>query len=314
MTVRLQADAVFTVDADDTVWQPGAVELDAGLITWVGDPTATPAAPATTVRDMGGLLMPGLVNCHGHSPMTLLRSAGDGLPLERWLNEAVWPREARLTDDDVYWGMMLGADELLGNGVTTTCEQYRHPGIVAEAAVDSGIRCLLTPGIFDVPGHGPEGEWQFQLAEACRLFDEMDGRAGRLHLGFGPHAAYSLPPEGLRAVAKAAQQRDAVIQIHLAETEAEGRVVEERHGVGAPAHLARLGVLDGRVLAAHCVWLDEEEMDVMAAHDVAVAHCPGSNGKLGAGVAKLTAHACPWAPRGVGHRRPGLQRRPPPVG
>ena len=113
---------------------------------------------------------------------------------------------------------------------------------------------------------------------------------------------------------RAAQQRDAVIQIHLAETEAEGRVVEERHGVGAPAHLARLGVLDGRVLAAHCVWLDEEEMDVMAAHDVAVAHCPGSNGKLGAGVAKLTAHAGPWAPRGVGHRRPGLQRRPPPVG
>ena len=110
MTVRLQADAVFTVDADDTVWQPGAVELDAGLIIWVGDPTATPAAPDTTVRDMGGLLMPGLVNCHGHSPMTLLRSAGDGLPLERWLNEAVWPREAQLTDDDVYWGMMLGAD------------------------------------------------------------------------------------------------------------------------------------------------------------------------------------------------------------
>ena len=288
MTVRLQADAVFTVDADDTVWQPGAVELDGGRITWVGDPTATPAAPGTAVRDVGGLLMPGLVNCHGHSPMTLLLSAGDGLPLERWLNEAVWPREARLTDDDVYWGMMLGADELLGNGVTTTCEQYRHPGIVAEAAVDSGIRCLLTPGIFDVPGHGPEGEWQFQLAEACRLFDEMDGRAGRLRLGFGPHAAYSLPPEGLRAVARAAQQRDALIQIHLAETEAEGRVVEERHGVGAPAHLARLGVFDGRVLAAHCVWLDEAEMAVLADSDVAVAHCPGSNGKLGAGMAKLT--------------------------
>jgi 5-methylthioadenosine/S-adenosylhomocysteine deaminase len=287
VTERLVADAVFTVDAGDRVLQPGAVEIDDGLITWVGDPATTPPGPGTTTRDLGGIVMPGLVNCHGHSPMTLLRSAGDGLPLERWLNEAVWPREARLTDDDVYWGMTLGADELLGNGVTTTCEQYRHPGVVAEAAVDSGIRCLLTPGIFDVPGHGPEGEWQFQLAEASRMFDEMDGREGRLHLGFGPHAAYSLPPEGLVAVAEEAGRRDALVQIHLAETEAEGAVVMERYGMGAPAHLARLGLFDGRVLAAHCVWLDETEMDLMAEHDVSVAHCPGSNGKLGAGMAKL---------------------------
>jgi 5-methylthioadenosine/S-adenosylhomocysteine deaminase len=296
VTLRLVADAVFTVDADDTVWQPGAVEVDDGLITWVGDPTTTEmgrtgtgvgVGARTTVQNLGGLLMPGLVNCHGHSPMTLLRSAGDGLALDRWLNEAVWPREARLADRDVYWGMTLGADELLGNGVTTTCEQYRHPGIVAQAAVDSGIRCLLTPGIFDVPGHGPEGEWRTQLAEACLMFDEMDGREGRLHMGFGPHAAYSLPPEALTAVAEAAQQRDALLQIHLAETEAEGRLVEECHGRGAPAHLAAVGAFDGRVLAAHCVWLDEREMDLMAAHDVAVAHCPGSNGKLGAGIAKL---------------------------
>jgi len=287
MTLRLVADAVFTVDYQGTVLQPGAVEVADGVITWVGDPTRTPLAAGTEVRDLGGILMPGLVNCHGHSPMTLLRSAGDGMPLAQWLNEAVWPREARLSDEDVYWGMTLGADELLGNGVTTTCEQYRHPGIVAEAAVDSGIRCVLTPGIFDVPGHGPDGEWQHQLVEACAMFDEMDGRQGRLHLGFGPHAAYSLPPEAVVAVAEAAQQRDAMVQIHLSETEAEGQIVQERYGMGAPAHLAALGLFDGRVMAAHCVWLDEAEMELLAHHDVAVAHCPGSNGKLGAGVAKL---------------------------
>ena len=127
MTLRLEADAVFTVDTGDTVLAPGAVEIDDGLISWVGDPWQVPPASGTEVRRLGGLLMPGLVNCHGHSPMTLLRSAGDGLPLERWLHEAVWPREARLEDEDVYWGMLLGAAELLGNGVTTTCEQYRHP-------------------------------------------------------------------------------------------------------------------------------------------------------------------------------------------
>jgi 5-methylthioadenosine/S-adenosylhomocysteine deaminase len=287
VTVRLVADAVFTIDPDDTVLQPGALEFDNGLITWVGDPAEVAAAAGTEVRQLGGIVMPGLVNCHGHSPMTLLRSAGDGLPLDRWLNEAVWPREIVADDDDVFWGMTLGADELLGNGVTTTCEQYLHPGAVAEAALASGIRCLLTPGIFDVPGAGPEGSWQTHLAEACRVYDELDGRGGRLHIGFGPHAVYTVPPEGLAAVAVEAQQREALLQIHLAETEAEGRVVEERYGMGAPALLASVGAFDGRVIAAHSVWLNEAEMDLLAEHDVAVAHCPGSNGKLGSGVAKV---------------------------
>ncbi len=133
MTLRLEADAVFTVDSADSVLAPGAVEIDDGVISWVGDPWQVPPGPGTEVRRLGGLLMPGLVNCHGHSPMTLLRSAGDGLPLERWLYESVWPREARLEDEDVYWGMSLGAHELLCNGVTTTCEQYRHPTAVLDA-------------------------------------------------------------------------------------------------------------------------------------------------------------------------------------
>ena len=89
MTVRLVADAVFTVDARDTVLAPGAVEITDGLISWVGDPWQVPPAPETEVRQLGGLLMPGLVNCHAHSPMTLVRSAGDGLPLDRWLSESV---------------------------------------------------------------------------------------------------------------------------------------------------------------------------------------------------------------------------------
>jgi 5-methylthioadenosine/S-adenosylhomocysteine deaminase len=288
VTQRLVADAVFTVDADDTLLLPGAVEIDDGVITWVGDPLQEPPHPGTEVQDLGGLLMPGLVNCHGHSPMTLLRSAGDGLPLDRWLTESVWPREARLTDEDVYWGMTLGAAELLGNGVTTTCEQYRHPGPVVEAVVDAGIRAVYTPGIFDVPTEDGTGDtWEALLEEACRLFDDMDGREGRVNLGFGPHAVYTVPPEGLREIACEAQRRDALLQIHLSETVGEGAVVAERYGMSAPAVLAEAGALDGRVLAAHAVWLDEDDLALVAEHDVGVAHCPGSNGKLGAGVAPL---------------------------
>ena len=287
MTLRLVADAVFTVDPGDTMLLPGAVEIEDGLISWVGDPWQVPAAAGTEVRQLGGLLMPGLVNCHGHSPMTLVRSAGDGLPLERWLSESVWPREALLRDEDVYWGMVLGADELLCNGITTTCEQYRHPDPVTEAVIDAGIRAVYTPGIFDVPGAGSQNTWEGLLDEACRLFDAMDGRDGRLHLGFGPHAAYTVPRQGLRTIAAEAQRRDALLQIHLSETEAECAQVLASYGMSAPALLESEGVLEGRVLAAHSVWLDEADRGIVAGHDVAVAHCPGSNGKLGAGVAPL---------------------------
>jgi 5-methylthioadenosine/S-adenosylhomocysteine deaminase len=282
------ADAVFTVEDEDRVLAPGAIEVDEGRVTWVGDPWQEPPGRGTEVLQLGGILMPGLVNCHGHSPMTLVRSAGDGLPLDRWLAEAVWPREGRMEDEDVYWGMVLGAAELLGNGVTTTTEQYRHPDAVTRALLDAGIRAVYTPAIFDVPG--ADDTWESLLEGACRLFDEVDGKDERLRIGFGPHAAYTVPPEGLAAVAREAQRRDALVQIHVSETQDECEVVRERYGVSAPQLLARHGVLEGRVLAAHAVWLEDGDLSALVEHDVAVAHCPGSNGKLGSGVAPLAAY------------------------
>ncbi len=288
MTQRLVADAVFAVDDEDRVLAPGAIEVDEGRITWVGDPWQEAPEPGTEVLELGGILMPGLVNCHGHSPMTLVRSAGDGLPLDRWLAESVWPREGRMEDEDVYWGMVLGAAELLGNGVTTTTEQYRHPDAVARGLLDAGIRAVYTPAIFDVPETGDT--WEALLESACRLFDEMEGKEERLCIGFGPHAAYTVPPEGLAAIAAEAQRRDALLQIHLSETKVECAAVRERYGTSAPQLLARHGVLDGRVLAAHAVWPEEDDVSLLVEHDVAVAHCPGSNGKLGAGVAPLAEY------------------------
>ncbi|HVC15360.1 MAG TPA: amidohydrolase family protein [Acidimicrobiales bacterium] len=303
--VRLVADCVVTMDDETRVFRPGALELVGDRIAWVGpadeaprgspgeaaagDAAWTVTAPgaATDVRHVGGLLMPGLVNAHGHSPMTLLRGAGDGLPLDRWLAEAIWPREARLSPEDVFWGMLLGSAELLRAGVTTTCELYLHSRAVADAAAVAGVRCVLTPGIFDLPGAGPAATWRRCLEDAARLHADLSGRDPGLTVGLGPHSAYTLPPEALVAVATVAGELDALVHVHVAETREEGEVVRARHGCGAPEALRRAGLLDCRLLAAHAVWLDDTELGLFARHDVAVAHCPQSNAKLGSGVADV---------------------------
>ena len=304
LPVRYVADVVVTMDAAGTVLRPGAVEVLGDRITWVGaavpegsscadgrqaigTPDGGAGGDEAEEVVVGGLLMPGLVNTHGHSPMTLLRGAGDGLPLDRWLREVIWPREARLDPEDVWWGMQLGCAELLRAGVTTTCEQYLHSRALVEAALESGIRCVCTPGIFDLPDGGPEATWQRFLEDAGRLHADYHGRDGRLSLGFGPHAAYTVPAEGLVATARVAAELDAVVHIHVAETRAEAGPIADRHGCSAPELLARLGVLDCRVLAAHAVWLSDADLALFESHDVAVAHCPQSNGKLGSGVAPV---------------------------
>ena len=120
---RYVADTVVTCDATDAVFSPGAVEVVDGRIAWAGPVGEEPTVDgSTTVHHLGGLLMPGLVNSHCHTPMTLVRGAGDGLPLDRWLREAMWPREGRMTAEDVWWGMTLGSAEMLRAGVTTSCE------------------------------------------------------------------------------------------------------------------------------------------------------------------------------------------------
>lgn len=287
--VRYLADCVVTMDGASAVYRPGAIEVTGDRITWVG--AAADARPTVGVveRRVGGLLMPGLVNAHGHSPMTLLRGAGDGLPVDRWLAEAIWPREARLVPDDVWWGMQLGCAELLRSGVTATCELYLHSRAVADAALSAGVRCVLTPGIFDLPGGGPAATWRRFLDDAGELHAELDGREGLLSVGLGPHAAYTLPPEGLAAVASLARELGSLVHVHVAESQAEDAVVRERHGCGAPEALRRAGLLDCRLLAAHAVWLDDDELELFARHDVAVAHCPQSNAKLGSGVADVPA-------------------------
>lgn len=285
-TLRLRAGAVVPVDDRGTVWRPGVVDLVGDRLGYVGPVDGAPDHGGATV-DCQGLLMPGMVNAHGHGPMTLLRGVGEGLPLDDWLRRAIWPREAHLRRDDVYWGQTLACAEMLRCGVTTTCETYFHDEAVVDAVVDAGMRAVVTPGILDVPGAGPGGGWQGMLDVASELHAAADGRAGLVTVGLGPHAAYTLPLAALRAVGERARELGCLVTIHLAETATEGRDLEQAHGTTVPALLADVGLFAGRAVAAHAVWLTDGDIELLASHHVAVAHCPQSNAKLGSGVARL---------------------------
>ncbi len=303
MTTRFIADYVAPMDDAMSIHAPGFVDVDDGRVTAVGSLAAAPGlSDAADVERVGGLLLPGLVNDHAHSPMTVLRGAGEGLPLERWLKEVIWPRESRLTTGDVEAGTVVGSAEMLRNGITTTNEMYFFPEAVAAGAALTGIRSVVGAAIIE--GLDRFGTPDDQFAGALALRDALS-EDDLVEIAFAPHSAYALGDQSLRRIAEAAVAEDMLIHIHLAETNSEGASITERTGRTVPEHLADLGVLDARVLAAHCVWLTDGDIALLAAHGVGVAHCPGSNGKIASGMAPVTAMRAAGIPVGASTDGPG---------
>jgi 5-methylthioadenosine/S-adenosylhomocysteine deaminase len=237
------------------------------------------------VVELPGVLIPGLVNVHSHAPMVLFRGQGEGLPLDRWLREVMWPREARLTAEDVEVAMTAASAELLAGGVTTSVEMYFHPERIAAAVTATGARAVIAAPLIPLPGLPPFEE---QLRAAVDLAAGAPAD-GRIEYGIGPHAAYTVPLDVLRAAAVAAGEHGLLLHLHVAETASEGADLLARHGRSVPALLAAHDVLGGRVLAAHCVHMDDGDLELWRQHDVAVAHCPASNAKLASGVAPVRA-------------------------
>ncbi len=260
---RLTADYVVPSDGAGTLWPDGAVDVDAdGRIAAAG-PRSELADPPGPVHAVGGLLMPGLVNAHAHTPMTLVRSAGDGLPLQRWLTEGVWPREGRMTPDDASWGMTLGAAEMLLSGVTTTSELYLYEDELIDATRASGIRLVMAAGI--IAAMAPQGDVAGRIDAVDACHDAHHDPAAGVSIAYGPHSVYDLTPEQVAEIGERARARDALVHIHLEETEAERDQVLAGHGKTATQVLADAGVLDGPVLAAHAVWLDDTDRRLLAA-------------------------------------------------
>lgn len=284
---RYRAAYAVLGDRAGTVLEDAVLDVEGGTIGWVGSYTDAPPSDAATVR-LSGLIAPGLVNTHCHSPMTLFRGLGEGLPLPRWLQEVMWPREARLRPADVTAAMRLASAELLRCGVTTSVEMYVYADAVAAAVHETGARAIVMSPLLAAPGWEHLGTLEQQLARAAQAADRAKSDP-LVEVGIGPHAAYTVPLDILEQAGALAREHDLLLHIHVAETEHEGDGLRAEHGVSVPRLLAERGVLGGRVLAAHCVWLSEDDLDLWASYDVAVAHCPQSNAKLAAGIAPLRA-------------------------
>ena len=276
---------IVTADAGGAVIPDGALAVTDGRITAIG-PAAEVGREAREVIDAGGMLLaPGLINTHCHAGCSLFRGLVEGLPLEPWLRQ-VWRAEGAILDPETTrLGARLGLAEQLLGGVTTVTDMYWRPRQTVAAARDVGMRIATGPIFIDGPGVdglAPEA----RLQEAERFFDDF-GDAEDVLPAVMPHGTYTVSPDLLRTSFRLAAEAGAIWSTHAAETRAEQADVTGRYGRSVIRHLDRLGLLDPRTVLAHCVWLDDEEIAILARTGASVSHNPVSNLKLASGIARV---------------------------
>ncbi len=235
-----------------------------------------------TIDGKGMAALPGLINTHSHAAMTLFRGYGDDMKLQQWLEEKIWPIEGKLTEDDVYQGARLACLEMIKSGTTCFNDMYWHlPGTV-KAVEEMGIRAVLSPVFIDL---FDDKKREDAIKEHTKLLmDVKKTDSERILPALGPHALYTVSKEGLQWCREFAEKEDMLIHFHLAETEQENKNCVENNGKRPVEYLEDTGFLCDRVVAAHCNWLNEKDMEILAKHGVKIAHNPTSNMKLATGV------------------------------
>lgn len=263
--------------------EANVIAVEDGKISYIGKDLPDSFAADEVIDGKGMLATAGMVNTHGHVSMTLLRSYADDMALMDWLENKIWPIEAKMNAKDIYWGAMLGIAEMLKSGTTCFADMYCFMDDVARAVAETGIRANLSRGLI---GLAPDKD--DKLAENTQLVKDWQGYDnGRIRITYGPHAPYTCPVEYLQKVIEAAQDNNAEIQMHLCETKGEVENCIKEHGVTPIKLMDQLGMFEQGTIAAHCVYLTEDDMDIMAAKNVRVAHNPQSNLKLASGIAPV---------------------------
>lgn len=229
------------------------------------------------------LVIPGLVNAHNHSYMTLFRNSADDLPFEQWLFKKIIPQEDQLKSKDVYWGSMLGIMEMINTGTTCFTDMYMFVNETSRAVEESGIRASLSRGLVDIDGGGDR-----RLQEALNEIDDWSNKGhDRMRFLLAPHAPYTCSEDYLKKVIREAEKHHLGINIHLSETLKEVKDIQTTHGLTPTGYLNQLGLFDQNTLAAHCVYLTENDMDILNDKQVHVVTNPTSNLKLGNGFAPI---------------------------
>jgi 5-methylthioadenosine/S-adenosylhomocysteine deaminase len=226
----------------------------------------------------GAHLVPPLVNGHTHAAMTLFRGSGGDLPLMPWLEEKIWPVEAKLDPDDVYWGARLACAEMIRSGTTRFWDMYWQPEATARAVEDSGIRAAIGAPLFDATSSFEE-----LRDSAHRSVEALAGFGRLVTTALAPHAIYTVSEESLRWIGELSAERDLPVQIHLSETEKEAQDCIAAHGERPAHYVDRLGLLGERTILAHGVWLDPEELALIAERGATVVTNPAANMKLAVG-------------------------------
>lgn len=229
------------------------------------------------------IAMPGLVNAHTHIGMSLLRNYADDMPLHDWLTKKIWPTEANLTGEDVYWGSLLSMVEMIESGTTAFCDMYFFMDEVGKALEESGMRGVLTRGLIE-----EQGESQNKLNETRKLFNDWNGKAdGRIKVMVAPHAPYTCSPGYLKETLKLAKELNTGIHIHLAETEKELQDSLKEYGKTPIKHVADLGLLDTHTIGAHCVHINDDDIEIIKEKGIFPVNNPSSNLKLASGFAPI---------------------------
>lgn len=260
-----------------------------GIIIDVGLPeniTCQYEAP-TVVDALDQLVMPGLINAHTHSPMAKFRGFADDLPLMEWLHEHIFPAETKLTADQVYWATLLAAIEMIKGGTTTFCDMYHFSHQVGLAAQKIGMRAIIGEGLFQGISTNFGADINNGYAYTQDLITQWRDDP-LIRVAVSPHAPYTCTAEILTRCGEIAQAHSVPLHIHLSETAAEVKQILQTQGATPVQWLDALGILSPTTIAAHCVHLNERDVEVLSLRDVKVAHCPESNMKLASGIAPVT--------------------------
>lgn len=285
----IRAKYVVTMDRHNRMIEGGAVALRDTRIVGVGSQAdiAQRFQAKHTLDKPDAILSPGLIDTHTHAPMVLFRAIADDMRLEDWLKDFIFPAEAKnVSPDFVRWGTRLACLEMVLAGITTYTDMYYYEDIEAETAKQAGVRGVLGQTIIGFPA--PDYKtWQDAIA-ATEKYIQRYQKDDLIVPAVAPHAIYTTPDEALVASHQLALKYNVPLTIHLAETQKERDDSLTKRNQTPTQVLEKLGVLDGRVIAAHCVWESSSDMDILKQHGTGVAHCPSSNMKLAGGVAHVT--------------------------